>query len=841
MGGDTKERKAANFFLNAACLSLFSRRIHPTNNGLKCPMILARRIARLIVSRRYSTDTLSTETLQGRITNLLNFIGHPDTDPSWLEVANLPTLDSAVAQLESITGSSDPPEDHALFSSPLNVAHPPSISLLLTLCFKVRSPADAEKASHLIITYLPYVSPDLRPPVLILMVHLLSAYRVLPALERVIKLFIGLPIFHEYWHFNRLLRALTLYTDFATDSRYIARLAVLLLKTMTERKLTLTRKTYRALLENRFVTMELTEELRKRMIYDKIVPDRNILESLLRVFAHHGSAQDAATYAHAILDQREKEPSDITFSKQPRPPESETKQILPSTTVEYLIHLVHENSLRPQFDATAEWTRFTKTGKSHRFRNKQKDTSAAAWAARLVSLSRTWSFTPESLVAFFDWSHAQRFPFRTHKTLSYTIVLRGLLRKRAYALALEVWERFRKHGTRKLHLDLLSVSTGVEVLTRAGHPDRALALIDSLEFGQPKARRNSETYFHGPTVPMSLVNRFMRALGEDNPSAALQLWEHMGVLYAATPDALSFTIMLDAARHATLNGDSFGGAMQELGFDLRLRSPFAKSNKTMTSWWSGPEMASTDADAESLDRARRRSYEKLEKSFTVNEGDMWCGERAWRRAHRIFTRALLAGWPALADVQAPAHAVRSSGERSATAPLHDLKSFLAPPRGLERSLALSAHKAASDDSFPLDDPPSDPTSTPLLPIHPHGAYPSFVPDDATFRAAVLLLGLSRCASQIPQIMAWMRALEVTPRVRTLAYALVFWAEVTMGAPLLERLRGLRDRRWGDDGGEYVRLVRWMEDWVGAENVPDEAAIGNAMRMVDTMRQRSSRS
>jgi hypothetical protein len=64
---------------------------------------------------------------------------------------------------------------------------------------------------------------------------------------------------------------------------------------------------------------------------------------------------------------------------------------------------------------------------------------------------------------------------------------------------------------------------------------------------------------------MSLVNRFMRILSMTNPSAALQLWENMGILYGTTPDALSFTIMLDAARRATLNGDSFAGAMQELG------------------------------------------------------------------------------------------------------------------------------------------------------------------------------------------------------------------------------------------------------------------------------------
>jgi hypothetical protein len=46
---------------------------------------------------------------------------------------------------------------------------------------------------------------------------------------------------------------------------------------------------------------------------------------------------------------------------------------------------------------------------------------------------------------------------------------------------------------------------------------------------------------------MSLVNRLMRILSMTNPSAALQLWENMGILYATTPDALSFTVM-DAQR-----------------------------------------------------------------------------------------------------------------------------------------------------------------------------------------------------------------------------------------------------------------------------------------------------
>jgi len=297
--------------------------------------------------------------------------------------------------------------------------------------------------------------------------------------------------------------------------------------------------------------------------------------------------------------------------------------------------------------------------------------------------------------------------------------------------------------------------------------------------------------------------RFMRALAITNPSAALRLWEHMGTLYGTVPDAHAFVIMLDAARHATLRGESFAGAMQELGIHFRL--PFRSPT---------PYPTSSDMPS-SLERARKGSYELMEQAFRKSEGDMWGTERAWRRAYRILTDAMLAAWPALADVRAPARAVRASGEGAATAPLRDLGRFLVP-----RDTVPAIEHAEDDDSH----------GPPLLPVHAHGAAycPSFAPDEATFRAAVLLLGTAGAAGEIPLLLARMRALGIVPRPRTLAYALVFWAEVSVGAPLLERLRGGRR-------GEYVRLVRWIEEWVGPGGVPDEAEVGEAMRRVDQMR------
>jgi hypothetical protein len=57
----------------------------------------------------------------------------------------------------------------------------------------------------------------------------------------------------------------------------------------------------------------------------------------------------------------------------------------------------------------------------------------------------------------------------------------------------------------------------------------------------------------------------MRALSASNLSAALRVWDHMGIFYDVTPDACTFTVMLDAARHVTLGGETFKGALQELG------------------------------------------------------------------------------------------------------------------------------------------------------------------------------------------------------------------------------------------------------------------------------------
>ena len=253
----------------------------------------------------------------------------------------------------------------------------------------------------------------------------------------------------------------------------------------------------------------------------------------------------------------------------------------------------------------------------------------------------------------------------------------------------------------------------------------------------------------------------MRALDASNPSTALHVWDHMGILYDVTPDVHAFTVMLDAACHVTLGGETFKGTLQELGlskFCFRWRLPFL-SRHHYDHDDEHAEMGTTVT--KSLDHAHCRTYEQLEKSLTVNEGDMWGNEWACHRAHRLFVDALFASWPFLTKVHPPpTRAIHTSSHDPAMAPLCNLKHFLMPPPpDSGPKLNINVDSDEDEDSSP-----------PMLPIHPCSAYPSFSPDDATFRAEILLVGTTGTApTEIPLILAWIRALGLTPGTRTLAY------------------------------------------------------------------------
>ncbi|KAI9060130.1 hypothetical protein FKP32DRAFT_1605547 [Trametes sanguinea] len=108
-------------------------------------------------------------------------------------------------------------------------------------------------------------------------------------------------------------------------------------------------------------------------------------------------------------------------------------------------------------------------------------------------------------------------------------------------------------------------------------------------------------------------------------------------------------------------------------------------------------------------------------------------------------------------------------------------------------------------------------------------YFGIVPHDPLFRALLDLLAEEDRAGEVPRVLAWMRHLAVTPSKATLATALVYWAEVGLGGPLIER--------WvGEGGSAYDGLVRWMEEWVGRERVPGAEEMQATFRRVQFFRE-----
>ncbi|KAF8174903.1 hypothetical protein BJ912DRAFT_1024585 [Pholiota molesta] len=108
-------------------------------------------------------------------------------------------------------------------------------------------------------------------------------------------------------------------------------------------------------------------------------------------------------------------------------------------------------------------------------------------------------------------------------------------------------------------------------------------------------------------------------------------------------------------------------------------------------------------------------------------------------------------------------------------------------------------------------------------------YPGVVVTNANCFNYITLLGVGGPVGEIPLVLAWMRELGLQPSDSTLAVALVFWEEVSVQAPLVEKWSG------GPERNEYARLVQWIKDWVGEKRMPDERTLQKWRGIVISMR------
>ncbi|OJA13969.1 hypothetical protein AZE42_03607 [Rhizopogon vesiculosus] len=670
----------------------------------------------------------------------------------------------------------------------------------------VRSPHDAQDGLlRLIFEYTHYLGSKDRPALLILSTHALAHFDILKPMREIVEQFLSRTIQFPAFHFNALLRGLSGFTR----SEEVANLVVSLLETMTAREVPLWLETYRLLMRDRFVTLQLTKVLHTRMAHDGVVPTAEHLEAFLRVFSKNGAIQDSQEYLRAIRR--------YCIEHNLTPPHGPDVH-LPGADLSGTTHpanTLYIGSLR--YDRASAFHYLHKLLQIEASNNPRHVTSVTAprhasttfwsgtktgvdifdWTTALVSAANDKLTSASALVALFERARERTKHFRP-TVATYTVLLRGLLFRGASDEALTVWNQLLDSD---IPLDRKALTVGVQVLTRAGHPLDAFYLLNSFMHAQHASSHASSLPDDKRVAPATrhwiniiVINEFMVSLLRiRRPDVIFRLWDNLEELYSVLPNEATLNILLKATVLATkMDNESVRGTLAHL-----FHTPTVNSSSPID-----------------------LIMGMLRSPYPPSVVGIWRDRRAGDVARDIFRTVMYGNWKELIVVKAPATIVHSKDAE--TAPLYPLVE-------LAKSIAMpfSTRKDRNDQPKTIAVDAHSPDKKPYYP------YPSIVPTDQSFAAYIQLLGLTARPSEIPLALAWMRALQIQPSRKTLSIALVFWAEVSLRGPLFEEWADRRNK--GES--EYGRLVRWMVEWVG-ETTPTDGDMQKALRAVARMRDSS---
>lgn len=278
-------------------------------------------------------------------------------------------------------------------------------------------------------------------------------------------------------------------------------------------------------------------------------------------------------------------------------------------------------------------------------------------------------------------------------------------------------------------------------------------------------------------ITSRVVNSFMnRALYFRRPDLAFKLWDGMKTNYGVDPSLGSLIILLRASRISA----SMNSSMQHY-----VPKWFKRQS------WTLPLDASFNEQI------------KLMLHPAYKPDVSWYNWEPWRIARHIFRERLVFGnWPKLRAVKTPALAIQGDSATSSIDAVQEAE--------LHRQM------------IGLD----------------LGVYYHLLPDQHTFKQYVLMLGRVQRSSEIPEVLAWMKALNVVPTKLTLSVFLALWSQVGLGSPIDEGWRMFTGNNIGH-GGEYGRLINWLEVWLGQENIPADDEILEGFKYIDSIESKES--
>jgi hypothetical protein len=744
-------------------------------------------------------DTLQTSAGRRRVTEVLqkanisiHEFGH------WVPVISRNDIASAVSKLLEMGAS----------SSSLEKPSAPDISMptwvvLYLVGFNVRTPAHAKgPLLDVVYSHLHKTPTSIQGPLLILTLSNLARFNLLIPIRRVVDTFLNTTLLDPDRQFNLFLQALSSIPYRSVDN---ANNVVTILKAMDARQLKLQSGTYESLLNDRFVTLQLTKFLQARMIQEGFVPSAAHLEAYLRVFAKNGAIHDAQKYHEAIqsIPAPTGEPGDEPIHL-PKVPHYRANTLLlgahddRTSAFNFLRTLSkpkHAKKITPTSSKKKEISTTPHPPSQRRevrFLTKPKSDIFDQTAALYVAAKDLTTSTYRLIQIFVKLT--SRPSIATH-----TVFIRGLLFRKEFSKAATFWKKLLKTG---LVIDQEALTTGVQTLTRNGKPHEAFLLLEKYALKSRDQDHSTEISILYPPVALTTIsmNEFLVSLNRiGRPDAVFKFWERMGILYGTEPNSDTLSILLQSARLASRLDDTFSGALAQIG----LINPFRRRKVYH------PHQSRDEAVDEILTVLGHPGRGGLRK-YTSG---IWNDQVPLEAARKVFLQALFGNDTKrrLLSVEPPANPMRSSYDSDASSSADSVIDLIP---------SISSKKYAFI-------PPPD-----LLTAEGDSHYPQIVINNANCFKYITLLGVcgGRRAAEIPLVLAWMKELGIVPSESTIAVALVFWAELGVQAPLVEKWSG------GPEKNEYSKLVDWIGDWVGKKMLPRPDMLHKWQCIVKKMRE-----
>ena len=396
-----------------------------------------------------------------------------------------------------------------------------------------------------------------------------------------------------------------------------------------------------------------------------------------------------------------------------------------------------------------------------------RDLDAYEWSAFLSAMAKDCSLTHETL--WMVWGRLKELTGASINAASYTAMIDAFRRRGIPKLGVEIWKELVK---RPSLVDRRALTAGVVTLAAAGHLKEAFETMEIFAY---------KNYLPGATeTPWPSKQEYILTPGHIHLDAGTinALMRYMN--RHGRPDAV-FKLWDVMEKYYGVWPDAYTLAfLLDAGRHAYLIDPSMKIalgqlgiSNPLKSW-------RREEDGTPGALISRMLSKPPESGF-------WHDDWAYVNARVIFRDVVLGNWPELQKVSCPVGAYIPA--------------------------------TFSDRLWIVPDP------------KPEQRWPTIIPSATTFHAYIFLLGWNELQAEIPQALAWMRALQIEPMQKTLAMSLMYYGEVARLPPLFESFDLSRNDSYK---GDYGRFKRWLIDWVGGRAVPTENFVA-AFRRGDASR------